>query len=185
MPTARWFAHGPLPRSSGARPEQRVAEARDVASGSPSARGLRPRAQFRSARRTRARIASEGPSARCPSGTPRSIRSLRPRRPGARCTTPRRRPARRRGPRGFGTAGCGAPQQPSGGRPRARSPRRRRAGSAQSRVPRANLKSASTVPGVLAPKTCLHEPAFAFLTLKTKAPATGCESAEITRHVTV
>ncbi len=51
--------------------------------------------------------------------------------------------------------------------------------------PRANLKSASIVPGVLAPKTCLHEPAFAFLTLKTKAPATGCESAEITRHVTV
>ena len=27
--------------------------------------------------------------------------------------------------------------------------------------------------------------AFAFLTLKTNAPATGCESAEITRHVTV
>ena len=49
-----------------------------------------------------------------------------------------------------------------------------------------NLKSAVTVSGVFALKTCLHEPlAFAFLTLKTNAPATGCESAEITRQVTV
>ena len=187
--SSRSCGHARPPRASAAgaapeRDEQHRRAFRDRLARNATG-AITPRA--RAARGTPCRTASGAPSRRCPSGTPRSGRSLLRRPPGGRCRGCRRRRARSASPARIRYRRA----RELGGR-RAKD-ERERGGAADDEQDQREVESPHELEErvdragrAFAPKTCLHAPlALAVLTWKTNAPATGCESAEITRQVTV